>query len=189
MIGKTTEKTSLAERAETAIVEQPQKETRIVKKEKKETAVVKKEKGETAIVKKEKVQRAVVKKEKKETAIVKKEVTALERETLSYMDTVNHVRDRLKTADASVISGRTAYQIDVTGQGSGIFYIEIADGFLAVEPYDYHDHDARFVLSSGDLLDILDGNLDIDAALTEGRLYVDGSWDRAMEVKKLIAQL
>lgn len=233
MARKVSEKTSLVEKAETAIVEKPKEETGIVKKEKGETAVVKKEKAETAVVKKTKAETAVVKKEKQETAVAKTEkkstavvkkekaaaakpaakknaakkddkadgekkaparskkktVPTIARDELVYIDIVNYVRDRLKTADAGVISGKMAYQIDITGPGSGIFYIEIVEGFLAVEPYDYHDRDARFAISSDDLLDMMEGRLEFDTALAEGRLYIEGNWDRAMEMKKLLAQI
>ncbi|WP_130861116.1 SCP2 sterol-binding domain-containing protein [Bacilliculturomica massiliensis] len=229
MAEKKTENTTLAEKAQTAVVEKPEMETGIVEKKKAETAVVKKVEGETAVVKKDKAQRAVVKKEKGETAVVKKDKAqtsvvkkekaqtaivkkekaaakkkeekeaspakktrkkaGVKRAGMEYIDVVNFVREKLKTTDPAVIAGKAAYQIDLAGQGHGIFYIEIVDGFLAVEPYDYRDRDARLEVIFDDLLDIVEKKLDFEQAVREGRVFVDGNWDRAMELKKLFDQL
>ena len=44
-------------------------------------------------------------------------------------------------ADASDISEHLAVQYNVTGEGEGAFYMEVKDGKVEVQPYDYKDRD------------------------------------------------
>lgn len=48
-----------------------------------------------------------------------------------------------------------AVQVNVTGEGSGIFYVKSENGALAVEPFDYMDHDAVMTVDSAALLNSL----------------------------------
>ncbi len=48
-----------------------------------------------------------------------------------------------------------AVQVNVTGEGSGIFYVKASEGKLAVEPYDYMDNDAVMTVDSAVLLEAL----------------------------------
>ena len=52
------------------------------------------------------------------------------------------VKEAFKDADASGVTEHLAYQFNITGEAEGIFYVEVKDGKLYVEPYDYHDRDA-----------------------------------------------
>ena len=45
-----------------------------------------------------------------------------------------------------------AVQVNVEGEGSGIFYVEVADKTVHVEPYDYYDNDA---IMTGDAENVL----------------------------------
>ena len=55
---------------------------------------------------------------------------------MTYESIVAAVRKKLSKADVSSIPGTLAFQVDVEGKAEGIFYIEIKDGQLHVEPYD-----------------------------------------------------
>ena len=65
---------------------------------------------------------------------------------MTYESIVAAVRKKLSKADVSSIPGTLAFQVDVEGKAEGIFYIEIKDGQLHVEPYDYHDRNARLII-------------------------------------------
>ena len=54
--------------------------------------------------------------------------------------------------DVSDISGHLAVQIDIIGEGEGAFYIELKDHELHVEPYEYYDHDCKFIVSGKNFL-------------------------------------
>ena len=48
----------------------------------------------------------------------------------------------------SDIHEHLAYQFNITGEAEGIFYVEVKEGTLYVEPYEYFDRDAMFTCSA-----------------------------------------
>ena len=85
---------------------------------------------------------------------------------MTYESIVAAVRKKLSKADVSSIPGTLAFQVDVEGKAEGIFYIEIKDGQLHVEPYDYHDRNARLIIHGTNLMQLVNGKLDPVLALT-----------------------
>ncbi len=49
-------------------------------------------------------------------------------------------------SDVSDISEHLAFQFNITGEAEGIFYAEVKDGALAVEPYEYFDRGCDFYM-------------------------------------------
>ena len=84
------------------------------------------------------------------------------------------------------LPGHLAVQINITGEGSGAFYIELKDGKVYVEPYEYYDRDCVLIASAEDFLKICEGTLDSVAAFTIGKLKIEGSIDKALEFKKIV---
>ena len=74
---------------------------------------------------------------------------------MTYEKIVDYVQKKMAKVDAAATEN-LAVQVDVTGEGEGAFYIAVCDGKLDVEPYEYYDHDAKIVVDSSDLLDIVD---------------------------------
>lgn len=105
---------------------------------------------------------------------------------MEFNDLVNKARTVFGTADAKKIEGKFAFQFDVTGEGGGTFYVEIKDGKLSVEPYDYIDRDAKFIIDSDNMLKMLEGNLDPVKAFTAGKLKIEGELGKALELNKLL---
>ena len=97
------------------------------------------------------------------------------------------VKSMLVDADVSGINEHLAYQFNVTGEAEGIFYAEVKDGQLSVEPYEYFDRDAMFTCSAETLFKIADGKMDPILAVTLGKLKVEGNIDKALKLKELIA--
>lgn len=91
-------------------------------------------------------------------------------------------------ADVSGIQEHLAYQFNITGEASGIFYVEVKDGKLYVEPYEYFDRDAMFICSAQTLRELADGRLDPVLAFTLQKLKVEGSIDKALRFKELVDQ-
>lgn len=89
-------------------------------------------------------------------------------------------------ADVSDIQEHLAFQFNVTGDGSGIFYVEVKDGKLYVEPYEYYDRDAMFTASAKTFQAILDGKMDPVMAFTLQKLKVEGNFDKALKLNELI---
>ncbi len=79
-----------------------------------------------------------------------------------------------------------AVQINVTGKDSGVFYVEVKDHKINVEPYDYHDRNCAITINMTNLNKLIDGKLDPVLAFTTGKLKVDGDAGKALEFAKLI---
>ena len=105
---------------------------------------------------------------------------------MTFEEMFNQVKDAFKNADVSGINEHLAYQFNITGEGEGIFYAEIKEGKLYIEPYEYYDRDAIFTCSSEVLLKILSGKTNPITAVTLGKLRVDGNIDKALKLKDMV---
>ena len=106
---------------------------------------------------------------------------------MSFNEAFENVKKALKNAKAADIEGHLAVQVNFIDEGSaGAMYIEIADKKVNVEPYDYVDRDAAIYTDSKKFADVMSGKLDFDKAVAEGAISVDGNYERAIELKKLI---
>lgn len=105
---------------------------------------------------------------------------------MTYADMFSKVKGMLMEADVSDIHEHLAYQFNITGEAEGIFYAEVKDGKLFVEPYEYFDRDAMFTCSAETLFKIADGKTDPILAFTLGKLKVEGNIDKALRLKDLI---
>lgn len=104
---------------------------------------------------------------------------------MTYEEIVQTAKDILLKKDVSGFEGHLAVQVDVTGEGEGAFYIELKDGQLFVEPYDYVDRDCRLIASADTLTKLVTNKLDAVLAFTTGKLKVEGSIDKALEFQKI----
>ncbi|MCI9081945.1 MAG: SCP2 sterol-binding domain-containing protein [Lachnospiraceae bacterium] len=96
------------------------------------------------------------------------------------------VKKKLMDADASNITEHLAYQFNITGEAEGIFYVEVKEGKLYVEPYEYYDRDVIFTCSAKTLRKIAEGKTDPILAVTLQKLKVDGNIDKALKLKTLL---
>ena len=107
---------------------------------------------------------------------------------MTYEEFFSKVKETFMDADVSNITEHLAYQFNITGEAEGIFYVEVKEGKLYVEPYDYHDRDAMFTCSAENLIKIAQGKLDPILAVTLKKLKVDGNIDKALKLKKMISK-
>lgn len=105
---------------------------------------------------------------------------------MTYADFFAEIKSRFLEADVSDIAEHLAYQFNITGEAEGIFYVEVKDGKLNVEPYEYYDRDAIFTASAETLMKIAEGKLDPIMAFTLQKLKVEGNIDKALKLKSLI---
>ena len=105
---------------------------------------------------------------------------------MKYADFFAEIKSRFMEADVSDIQEHLAYQFNITGEASGIFYVEVKDGKLHVEPYEYFDRDAMFTGSAETFMKIAEGKLDPVAAVGLLKLKVEGNIDKALRFKELI---
>ncbi len=105
---------------------------------------------------------------------------------MTYEEIVTKVRKTFKDADVSKIGEHLAYQFNITGEGEGAFYVEVKEGQLYIEPYEYYDRDAIFICKADVLFKIISGKLDPIAAFTVGKLKVEGDLEKALKLKEFI---
>ena len=68
-----------------------------------------------------------------------------------------------------------AVQINISGKESGVFYVEVKDHKISVEPYDYHDRNCAITISLTDFNKLIDGKLDrANGFVDMGRRFTDG---------------
>lgn len=95
-------------------------------------------------------------------------------------------KEKLLKSDVSDMGYHLAVQINIEGEGSGAFYVELTDGKLNVEPYEYIDRDCKFIMTAKNFLKLADGKMDAIAAFTLGKLKIEGSLEKALEFKKIL---
>ena len=107
-------------------------------------------------------------------------------EIMTYAEMFAKVKGMLMDADVSDIHEHLAYQFNITGEAEGIFYAEVKEGQLYVEPYEYFDRDAMFTCTTETLFKLAEGKTDPVLAFTIGKLKVEGNIDKALRLKDLI---
>lgn len=79
-----------------------------------------------------------------------------------------------------------AVQINIKDRDPGVFYVEVKDQRISIEPYEYNDRNCAITMKMNDLVKLLDGKLDAVAAFTLGKLKVEGDIGKALEFANLI---
>ena len=106
---------------------------------------------------------------------------------MTYEEIVKEAQKLVAKADASAISEHLAVQYNVTGEGEGAFYMEVKDGKVEVQPYDYKDRDILVTADGQTILDMMSGKLDVVAAYLTHRISAEGNLGKADILKKLIS--
>lgn len=93
-----------------------------------------------------------------------------------------------KMAEGKDVSGTDflAVQVNITGDNSGVFYVEVKDGKISIEPYEYNDRNCDITMSMDNFNKLIDGKLDPVMAFTLGKLKVGGDIGKALEFAKLV---
>ena len=104
---------------------------------------------------------------------------------MTFNELLEKVRGIADKADVSN-TDFLAVQVNITGKESGVFYVEVKDHKITVEPYEYNDRNCAVTMSLPDFDKLIDGKLDPVVAFTIGKLKVDGDVGKAFEFSKLI---
>lgn len=106
---------------------------------------------------------------------------------MTYADFFYDIKGRFMGADVSDIHEHLAFEFDIEDEeAGGAFYVEVKDGTLYVEPYEYYDRDARFICAPAVLVKIAEGEMDPVWAFTTQKLKVEGNIDKALRLKEII---
>lgn len=101
---------------------------------------------------------------------------------MTFEEMFQQAKNALTQASAAKVTEHIAVQFNVTGEGEGIFYAELNDGVLAVEPYDYKDNDAVLTADSAALLTALK---EADTA----KLSLEGNSEKIAAFRSVLATL
>ncbi len=110
---------------------------------------------------------------------------------MNFEEVVKKAKANLKKADAGKVGEHVAVQFDITGEGEGAFYMEVKDGAIEVEPFEYYENDIKVSASAEDILAITSGKVSYTELLSDGRASGDGikaSKLDAMEFKATAAK-
>ena len=105
---------------------------------------------------------------------------------MTYEEVVYRVRTAYENADARDIFEHIAVQVNVIGEGEGIFYLEVADRMISVEPYDYYDRDALLIMSAETIIALADGKISFHDAYHSGMLQCYGNMDKLRKLQKIV---
>ena len=104
---------------------------------------------------------------------------------MTFDELVTKVKKLAKGIDASQ-TDFLAVQVNISGENGGVFYVEVKDHKVNVEPYEYNDRNCAITMNMEDFNKLIDGKLDPVKAFTFGKLKVDGDIGKALEFSKLI---
>ena len=105
---------------------------------------------------------------------------------MTYEEVVGKAKQAVKKIDTTAIKEHSAIEIDIEGEGEGAFYVELDNGKAVVEPYEYYDNDCRIRTDAVILTDLLAGKLDAVAALSDGKLVVEGDMEKAVALAAVL---
>lgn len=120
---------------------------------------------------------------KKDKPVAKKEKPAATKKSenkLTYNDVVTMTAKKVLAADISKLNDSISAQIAIYGQCDGIFYIEIKDGVISVEPWDYKGADIQIYTNTEDLVKIVTGKLNIYDAISSKVFEIYGDTEKAI---------
>ena len=104
---------------------------------------------------------------------------------MTYEEIVGKALIVYAKADATEVTGHLAVQFNVRGEGEGAFYIEVSDGKVDIQPYEYYDRNAIVTVNSDTLIEMLDGKLGIDEAYNDNKVQIEGDLGAALLLKKI----
>ncbi len=104
---------------------------------------------------------------------------------MTFTDILETARKKAEKTDISGIDFM-AVQINIVGEAQGVFYVEVKDGRISVEPYEYYDRQCSITIDGKDFDSLLQGRLDPGKAYDDGRLRADGDLGKALEFSDLI---
>lgn len=106
-----------------------------------------------------------------------------------FKELVKTLKKDYKKVDVSDYEGLLAIQFDITGKHSGTFYVEIKDGEMSIEPYEYIDNQAVVTVSEDSLERIFSKTLDPVISYTIGKVKIKGNKEKVKELSKMVGIL
>lgn len=97
---------------------------------------------------------------------------------MRYEELVANVKKAAERAKVGRPVGHIAFQFNIEGEAEGAFYLEIADGHVYVEPYEYYDRDVLIITTADVVMQMIEGRLQPMVAYTNEQLRAYGNVDQ-----------
>ncbi len=107
---------------------------------------------------------------------------------MTYEELVAKLQSAYGKHDASRIKDHLAIQFNVRGEADGALYLEILDGKIYVEPYEYYDRDILVTISAENLIALAEDKLDVLDAYNNGLLTAEGDLGKALLLKDIVVK-
>ncbi len=104
---------------------------------------------------------------------------------MSYEEIIELVKGSINQSAAKAIENHIAVEFDIYGEGEGAFYVEINNGALIIEPYEYYDRDAKVIITADELAKLIKGEKTPEESVADGITMVEGDVNAALELLKL----
>ena len=104
---------------------------------------------------------------------------------MKFASILKRARSLAAEADISQVDF-LAVQINIVGEENGVFYVEVKDGRISVEPYEYYDRQCAITISDDDFSKLTRGKLDPVKAYDEGKLTAEGDLGKALQFTEIL---
>lgn len=96
------------------------------------------------------------------------------------------IRSKYPNPDLSAFTDKFAVQVELTDIAGGVFYMEVLNGILSIEPYEYNDKDLLVRISKENLEKMINGKLNVEKALITKKIVIKGNMSKALLIKKIL---
>jgi putative sterol carrier protein len=100
-------------------------------------------------------------------------------------DILADIKGKTAKFDGSKYNGFLALQVNLTDIEK-VFYVEVKDGKLAIEPHEYNDRQAKMTMTSANFSKMINGQLSGTTAFLTGKLKIEGSIEKCKELTALL---
>lgn len=107
---------------------------------------------------------------------------------MTFEELMERVQEIYQNAQASAIKEHAAIQFNIYGKAEGKFYIEIKDGEIDIQPYEYYDRDVIIQTTADTLFDIMEGRTDIGQVYAMKTANFMGNLHKAALLREIIME-
>ena len=104
---------------------------------------------------------------------------------MNYEEIISFVKENTKKTAGKKTAENIAVEFDIKGEGEGAFYIEIKNGKVSVEPYEYYDRDAKIIITADELVKIIKSEKKPEDSFDDGSMSIEGNISAAREIMEV----
>jgi len=108
-------------------------------------------------------------------------------EKTKFQSILDELKEKTSGFDAGSYHGFLAIQVTLKDLKK-VLYVEVKDGNLSIEPYEYNDRHANIIISSANFIKLINGKLNKELAFVTGKLKIDGDIGKASELSGLFGK-